>query len=471
VAAGLVLLATWLAVTALLPAAASAAASPASAATCTDNWVGPASGTSSWATAADWSAGVPNGSSVPCIKKAGTYTVQATTSGEAAAAIMVGGAASGAQTLKIDGMNLPITQSSEVLKGGVLSLTPTSSAGAVISATGSTVSLTIAHGGKLSSAGASSHAADIATPVFVNHGTVTLAAASNTDNAGTTTDAGSFTVAAGAALTASSTNFTHSSGTLAAHGTFNNENLFTQSGGKETGNPVVQHAGTFVDSAGTGSFTIDQTSFEGNVPAGQTVTAQGSDLMGTSTAGVTVDGTLNCVPPDPGSCDLYTTGDWPGITVASGGTLETSGPGDTADDVFADLGANMNIQAGGTLTIANPATTVNTYTLTNSGTWQVAATGYISIGGSCDTTSTGTIDVTTGTGVTVADGGTILQNSGEFNNSGTLAVDTVGSEDGVTETVIDAKPGVGAFSNVTFTPPADTYTVTYTSTEVQLTLA
>lgn len=469
-AAALTLLATGLAAAAAAPAAASAAASPAVATTCTDNWVGPASGTSNWNTPADWSAGVPNGNStVACIKKAGTYTVQATTSGEAAAALVVGGAASGTQTLQIDGINFPLTQSSQILKGGVLSLRPTSSAGAAISA-GGTVSLTIAHDGTLSSAGTSSHAAVIGTPVFVNHGKVTLAAASNNDGAGTTTDAGAFTVAAGAALTASG-NFTHSSGTLTVHGSFTNGgSTFTQSGGKETGNPVLQSAGTFVDSAGTGSFTIDQTSFDGNVPAGQTVTAQGSDSMGTPTAGVTVDGTLNCVPRDPGSCDLYTNGDWPGITVASGGTLETSGPGDAADDVFADLDANMNIQAGGTLTIANPATTVNAFTLTNSGTWQVTATGYIAIGGNCDTTSTGTIGVTTGTGVTAPDG-TILQNNGQFSNSGTLAVSTVGSEGAVTDVVIDAKPGVGAFSTVTFTPPTDTYTVTYTPTEVQLTPA
>ena len=302
------LLATWLAVTVVLAGATSAAASPAAATTCTDNWVGPASGTANWGTSADWSAGVPNGNSVACIKKAGTYTVQATTPGEAAAAIVVGGAASGTQTLQIDGINFPVTQPSEVLKGGVLSLTPTSSGGAAISATGTTISLTIAHGGMLSSAG-TSNAADIATPLLINKGTVTLAAASNEDNAGTTTDAGSFTVASGSTLTSSSTDFTHSAGKLTVHGTFDSENIFTQSGGTETGNPVVQHAGTFVDSAGTGSFIAYQATIEGTIPAGQTVTnlaspGNSNDTIGTASAGVTVDGTLTCQTTSSTICSL-----------------------------------------------------------------------------------------------------------------------------------------------------------------------
>src|SRR5579862_7712132 len=73
---------------------ASAAAVPAAPA-CTDHWVGPASGTSNWATKADWSAGDPTQSSLACIKKAGTNTVEISSNADAAAAIQVGGAASG----------------------------------------------------------------------------------------------------------------------------------------------------------------------------------------------------------------------------------------------------------------------------------------------------------------------------------------------------------------------------------------
>jgi PKD domain len=472
VAAALMPLATVLAVTAVPAATASAAAAPGNTPACTDNWVGPTSGTSNWATSADWSAGVPNGTStVACIEEAGTYTVQASANGGAgAAAVVVGGAASGTQTLQIDGINFPVTQSSEVLKGGVLSLTPTSSGDADISA-GGTASLTIAHGGTLSSAG-TAQAAQIGAAELVNKGTVTLAAATNVDNAGTTTDAGSFTIASGSTL--SSGSFTHSAGKLTVDGTFNSANTFTQSGGTETGNPVVQGAGTFIDSAGTGSFIAKSATIEGTVPVGQTLTnlassGNSTDTLGTASTAVTVDGTLACQTESSTICSFGAPdgGTAPGITVASGGTLETTGPGNSS--AYVNLSANMDIEAGGTLTIANPATRVNVFTLTNSGTWQVTATGYVSIGGGADVTSTGTIRVTTGSGVTQPDG-TILQSSGEFNNSGTLAVHTVGSEDISPDTpVITAQPGVGQFTSYSFGP--DYYTVTYTPTEVELTTA
>jgi hypothetical protein len=438
-----------------------AAASPAAAAACTDNWVGPASGTANWATSADWSAGVPNGNSIACIKKAGTYTVEASTPGEAAAAVQVGGAAKGTQTFKIDGINFPITQPSEVLKGGVLSLTPTSSSDADISAGGSTVSLTIAHGGTLSSAG-TSQAAQIGTPLLVNKGTVTLAASNNVDNADTTTDAGSFTVASKSTLTSGS--FIHSSGKLTVHGTFDGDgNTFTQSGGTETGHPVTQHAGTFVDSAGTGSFIAYQATIEGTIPAGQTVTnlaapGNSNDSIGTASAGVTVDGTLTCKTTSSTICSFSTAGDWPGITVASGGTLSTTGPGNPS--AYVNLSANMDVKAGGTLTIANPATMANPFTLTNSGTWQVTATGNVTIGGNCavDSTSTGTIGVTVGTKVTAPDGTIDTTNISSFTATGTLAVHTVGSE--VKRAVITARSGLGtAFSKFSF--GSHHYKVTY----------
>jgi filamentous hemagglutinin len=471
VAAALVLLAPWLAATVVLAGATSAAAVPAAATTCTDNWVGPASGTSNWATAADWSAGVPKASSVACIKKAGTYTVQASTPGEAAAAVMVGGAASGTQTLKIDGVNFPITQSSSVLKGGVLSLAPTSSASAAISATGTTVSLTIAAGGTLSSAGAA-NAALIGTPVLVNKGAVTLAAASTNDDAATT-DKGSFTVAAGAVFTSSGTGFTHAAGKLTVHGTFNSENTFTQSGGTETGHAVAQHAGTFIDSAGTGSFTAYQATIEGTIPAGQKVTnlaspGNSNDTIGSAATGVTVDGTLTCQTISSTICSFSTNGNWPGITVASGGTLSATGPGSASKDVLVNLNANMDIKAGGTLTIANPATMVNAFTLTNSGTWQVTATGNITIGGNCAITSTGTIGVTVGSNVTHPDGTIDTTNISNFTATGTLAVHTDGNQAGAA--VITTRGGLSAdFSKLSFTPPTDTYTVSYPSNEVEVT--
>lgn len=214
---------------------------------------------------------------------------------------------------------------------------------------------------------------------------------------------------------------------------------------------MVQNAGTFVDSAGTGSFIAKSATIEGTIPTGQTVTnlaspGNSNDSIGTSSAAVTVDGKLTCQTTSNTICSFSTAGDWPGITVNSGGTLSTTGPGNSS--AFVNLDANMDVKAGGTLTIANPATMVNAFTLTNAGTWQVTATGHISIGGGCVVNTTGTLGVTVGSGVTPPDG-TILQNNGEFTGTGTLAVHTVGGE--APAEVITAPNGLAAtFSKFSF---------------------
>jgi hypothetical protein len=112
---------------------------------------------------------------------------------------------------------------------------------------------------------------------------------------------------------------------------------------------------------------------------------------------------------------------------------------------------------------------VNTYTLTNSGTWQMTATGNITIGGNCAVDSTGTIGVTVGSKVTTPDGTIDTTNISGFTATGTLAVHTVGTEVEATVPVITTRGNLSAsFSNLSFTPPTDTYTVIYTSTEVQV---
>src|ERR1019366_2726860 len=77
-----------------------ALAGGARAAGCTDNWTNTAGG--AWSTATDWSKGtVPGVTDVACITLAGTYTV--TMSGTASIASLTLGAASGTQTLEIEG--------------------------------------------------------------------------------------------------------------------------------------------------------------------------------------------------------------------------------------------------------------------------------------------------------------------------------------------------------------------------------
>ena len=56
-----------------------------------------------------------------------------------------------------------------------------------------------------------------------------------------------------------------------------NSGTFTESGGAESGNPVVLTGGTLADSAGPGSFLTQGTvTLTGTIPSGQTVTVDGS---------------------------------------------------------------------------------------------------------------------------------------------------------------------------------------------------
>src|SRR5450631_843260 len=106
-----------------------ATATPGGAAlSCTDNWQGPATGTTDWnASAANWSSGFPTGTSVVCISEPGTYTVTLS-SGVSVGALQVGGAASGIQTLIATGAStsvvLTLGAASLVAAGGVLNASP-----------------------------------------------------------------------------------------------------------------------------------------------------------------------------------------------------------------------------------------------------------------------------------------------------------------------------------------------------------
>ena len=433
-----------------------ATATPSSAQpTCTDNWIGPDTGTTNWgASASNWSSGIPNGSAVACVNEAGSYTVLFNNDGQTPEALEVGGATSGTQAVEINGANMSTTQDDVIEGGGVLNLVPTSSSGADITGSGSN-ELTIDNGGSLTSSGASEEAEIGLT--LDNQGTMTFGAATNIVGGNTATNEGSLTVSSGATVTENSATFTDASGSLINDGTFNGENDFVQSGTTESGNPVVQHAGTFVDSAGTGSFVAYQATIEGTVPAGQTLTnlaspGNSNDTIGSSSEGITVDGSLICQTISGTICSFSTAnGTWPGITVASGGTLETAGPGN--ETTYVNLSSDVQIDAGGIVTIANPETKLNTSVFTDDGTLQVTATGQLIVGGNTPVDAAGgTVGVTAGT-----TGGTIDFTSGTL-SCGTLAVATAGSA--ADEDVISTPGGEGCdFDSYSFGP--DYYTVTY----------
>ncbi len=193
---------------------------------------------------------------------------------------------------------------------------------------------------------------------------------------------------------------------------------------------MVQHAGTFVDSAGTGSFVAYQATIEGTVPAGQTLTdlaspGNSNDTIGSSSEGITVDGSLICQTISGTICSFSTAnGTWPGITVASGGTLDSAGPGNAT--TYVNLSSDVQIDAGGIVTIANPETKLNTSVFTDDGTLQVTATGQLIVGGNTPVDAAGgTVGVTAGT-----TGGAIFDFTSSTVSFCTLAVATAGVSSG-----------------------------------------
>ncbi|HXQ61646.1 MAG TPA: hypothetical protein VN796_04880, partial [Acidimicrobiales bacterium] len=200
-------------------------AAPSAAASCTDNWQGPTTGTTNWnASAADWSSGFPVSTSVVCITLPGSYTVDLTSNSNSNInSLQIGGASSGTQTLLVDGsstnLSLSLAVASTVESGGLLTVEPSASGFALLGGAGG---VTVDSGGTLSTVGAAgSSNAYIRTPVTnLSGGTVTIGAPSTNQDSNTlTTNSGSFTVSAGATLAlGGSSSFTSSAGTVTVTG-------------------------------------------------------------------------------------------------------------------------------------------------------------------------------------------------------------------------------------------------------------
>ncbi len=445
-------------------------AAPSAAASCTDSWQGPTSGTTNWnANAAYWSSGLPVSTSVVCINLPGTYTVDLTSNSNSGInSLQIGGASSGTQTLLVDGsstnLSLSLAAASTVESGGLLTVEPTAAGLALLGGAGG---VTVDAGGTLSTtAAAGSSPAYIRTPVTnQTGGTVTISAPDTRQDQSTlTTNSGSFTVSAGATLAVSGTgSFTSSAGTLTVTGTLSeNSGTFTESGGAESGNPVTLSGGTLTDSAGTGAFdVVGGIGFSGTIPTGQTVTVDGSATNVTldETAPVTDDGTLVLEPGASG----FALVDGSPLTVASGGVLSTTRVTGTSP---AYIRANLTNQTGGTVTISAPDTRQDQSTLTtNSGSFTVSAGATLAVSGTGSfTSSAGTLTVT----------GTLSENSGTFTESG-------GAESGNPVTLsggtLTDSAGTGAFDvvgGIGFSgtiPTGQTVTVDGSATNVTLALS
>ena len=434
-------------------------ATPSAAATCTDNWQGPSTGTTNWgANAADWSTGFPGSSSVVCINEPGTYSVDLTGSVNVGS-VQVGGATSGAQKLIVDGSSgssyLGLAAASTVANGGTLSLTPTTNGYTWLN--GGPV--TVASGGSLTTSGTGN-------PVYLragitNNGTVSIGATDTRQDQDTaTTNNGSFTVASGGNLSVSSgsDSFTNA-GTLTVSGSLTESaGTFTQTSGSIVGNPVVITGGVIADTAGTGGIDVKgSASLSGTIPSGQTVTIDGSatsvtlNLTGTS---VTDNGTVAMTPSTNG----YT---WLGgspLTVAASAHFTTSGTGNPAY-------LRANITNNGTVSIgaANTLQDQNTAT-TNNASFTVASGGNLSLNAGSDTfTNAGTLTVS---GSLTESAGTYTQTSGSIVGNpvvitGGTIVDTAGTG------AIDVKGGASLSGDI---PLGQTVTIDGSSTSVTLSL-
>ncbi|MGO9027468.1 MAG: beta strand repeat-containing protein, partial [Acidimicrobiales bacterium] len=330
--------------------------------------------------------------------------------------------------------------------GGVLSTTGNTTAGPIADFQ---TSITNEVGGTVS-IGAADSRADGLNMTITNYGTWVVASGTRM---WLRLNGGTFTSEPGSTMTVSGTLWVDDGG--------GNPATFVQSGGTESGSPVVLKGGvTLVDSAGTGAFDdIGNDTVSGTIPSGQTVTVDSS--------GGGDDLALSGVVTDDGSLVLSSTSGptllvGPGsLTVGSGGMLSTTGSANEAG--FQTSIAN---EAGGTVTIGATDSRENGTTFTNSGTLQVTDSNELTLyGGSTLTnTSTGTIgvvvDATTSSAWGIAGAGVTLD--------GTLAVTTVGTPTvGATFTPITG-PVTGTFAAFSFGPWD--YTVTYPSGSVLLTL-
>jgi hypothetical protein len=404
--------------------------------TCTDNWVGPTTGTTNWNnSSSDWSTGFPNATSVACISAAGTYTVELTASASVGT-LQIGGATSGAQTVLDDGaagsIDLSLGATTSTLEsGGTLTFESGASGNASLVGTTGT-NLTVGSGGTLSTEG-STNAVQIQVPVTNQAGgTVTIGAANTAQNDTTlTTNDGTFTVSSGGAYNlGGSSNFTQAAGTLNLTGAFSeNSGTFTQSGGAESGNPVGLTGGTLADSAGTGAFlATGSITLSGTIPSGQTVTDDGAagsiDLSVNSP--VTVDGNLTLESGSSGNDTVTGSGS---LVVASGAQLTTEGSTNAVQ-----IQVPLTNQAGGTVTIGAVNTAQNDTTLTtNDGTFTVSSGGAYNVSGSSTfTQAAGTLTVT----------GAFSENSGTFTQSGGTES---GNPVGLTGGTLADSAGTGAF--------------------------
>ena len=365
------------------------------------------------------------------------------------------------QTVTVDGSinNVVFTLTSAVTDRGTLNLNP-STGYALLQGS----DLNVASGGVLATAGSGNTAYLRSNINNLAGGTVALSAANALQDQGTTTtNNGTFTVASGGGITVygGTGGGISNAGTMTLAGTMSIGNAtFTQTSGSISGNPVVlTGSSVLTDTAGTGAFDVSgSTTLNGVIPAGQTVTVDGSvnNVILSLPADTTVSGVLHL---NPSTGYVWLNG--PGaVTVASGGVLAVGGTFN-----IAYLRSNIANQVGGTVTIGAPDARMDSgTTTTNNGTLQVTDGGHLALSGGSTLVNTGVL----GTTVNATGPTTSGISGGIITAGGTFQVVTVGSP--VVGTVFSPISGAtlsGSFSNLEF--GAHGYTTVANGTSVSIT--
>ena len=267
-----------------LSATPAAAQSP----TCTISWNNWSGG--SWSTAADWTVTgggarrVPSSTDDVCITLPGTYTVTLSAA-VAVNEIALGNTPANSgddETLTIESddaaLELAANSTSTIGADGSLDVGDATTGGEYALLEGPSTA-TVTNDGTLTTVAGSGGIRYLRSNL-TNDGTVTIDSAATESDGGdgvtTTTNDGTFTVAATGSYILSGASFDNAGGSIANSGTLEQDaNTFTQRGGTETGTPVIIDNATLDDdtSAGGGYFT-----FSGTNTLTGTGSARGSPL-------------------------------------------------------------------------------------------------------------------------------------------------------------------------------------------------
>jgi hypothetical protein len=408
---------------------------------CTDTWTGGAS-TEAWATAGNWSAGVPGSSDIACIGSG--MTVRVTTGAQSVASLQAEG------TLVISGGSLDIAEESEAstvdslsLAGGTLSLAGdldvTSSLESSESSTVNGAGRLVVQSGATGSLGAGGCSLlTLSGVTLLNEGTVTLGASGGV--------AGQLDMLEGAKLENAGTfnADSYSSGCVPG-----SNSAAIQSNG---GSPSFTNTGTFNAGAGSGHTVLV------SVPFSNTGTVHvASGALNPTGGGSSTEGTWTTAS---GTTVSFTTGTYSlthdnasGAKVAlSGGTL-TIATGTTTVESLLLSGGSLSLS--GELDVTSSLVSSESSTVNGAGRLvvQSGATGSLGAGGCSLLTLNGATLVNEGTVTLGASGGVAGQldmlEGAKLENAGTFNADSYssGCVPGSNSAAIQSNSGSPSFTN------------------------